>query len=84
MALINDIKALDIGALVDGGVFLRVAAGDADTTSMDIAWMDGVFLGMETGEEEPPPEPGLIQRYFPGLPPERTFPPLHVERTFPL
>jgi len=85
MALLNDIKNLDIGSVFSGGPYCRVAGSTATTYGLDFGSVfDGSIFIAYAAEEEPPPEPGVLSRFYPGLPTERTFPPLHAERTFPL
>ena len=84
MGLSEDVKALDVGH-IDEGVYLRIASDGLSVYGLDIGYLStGALLLMELGEEEPPEEPGVLQRFYPGMPPERTFPPVPGQRVFPL
>ena len=80
MALVDDIKGLDIASWQEPGPFGNLAPEDVGGLEFASWQSPGPFYAPSGGGGAPPAEPGTTTRVFPGL--VRVFP--GVVRVFPL
>lgn len=83
MALIDNVKALDIASSCRGIPYCAVAVEGVLTGNLDRVIEGHPSYFME-GAGAGGGGTGTLSRSYPGLPVERTFPALAVERTFPV